>query len=193
MRSTSHRIVTPGSWWSPPGSCTTRPWTTKRRGTTPPSGRPRASGCSRSWSPSGAGLPDGAGRPPGRPRSRRLRARAGVSRCGPPPHGPSPALRAAVRTPRRHRSPCAADQPVPGGGRSRRRRRRGSCLALGWLAHDLTLVPTDRASWPSRRTPRRDVLAVHHTKLRRITAPGPPSGGRHGADHHPLGRTGVPE
>ena len=137
--------------------------------------------------------PDGAGRPPGRPRSRRLRARAGVGRCGPPPHGPSPALRAAVRTPRRHRSPCAADEPVPGRGRSRRRRRRGSCIVLGRLAHDLTLVPTDRASWPSRRTPRRDVLAVHHTKLRRITAPGPPSGGRHGADHHPLGRTGVPE
>ena len=65
--------------------------------------------------------------------------------------------------------------------------------SLGWVAHDLTLVPTDGASWPSRRTPRRDVLAVHHAKLRRITAPDPPSGGRHGADHHPLGRTSVPE
>ena len=60
-------------------------------------------------------LSDGSGRPPGHPRSGRLRARAGVSRCGPPPHRSSPALRAALRTPRKYRSPCAADEPVPGG------------------------------------------------------------------------------
>ena len=37
-------------------------------------------------------------------------------------------------------------------------------LVAGWVPRDLTLVPTDGASWPSRRTTPRDVLAVHHAQ-----------------------------